>query len=60
LVEESAECALEQPLSGGLSSLLQGEQIGVQRRAGVPESAAGNNLAPLGGKVTEILEFLSA
>jgi uncharacterized membrane protein len=58
LFQEGGERALEQPLSGGLGGLLQGEQIGVQGRTGIAEGAAGNDFAPLGGKVTEILEFL--
>lgn len=58
LFEERGERALEQPLGGGLGGLLQAEQIGVQGRTGIAEGAAGNNLAPLGSEVTEILEFL--
>jgi hypothetical protein len=60
LFEQCAERALEQSLSGGLGSLFEGEEIGIQRRANVPESAAGNDFAPLGGKITEILEFLGS
>ena len=58
LCQQGGEGALEQPLSGGLGGLFEGEQIGVQRGAGIAESAAGNDFAPLRGKVTEILEFL--
>ena len=58
LFEEGGEGALEQPLSGGLGGLLQGEEVGVQGRAGVAEGTAGNDFAPLVGKVTEILEVL--
>jgi hypothetical protein len=58
LCQQRGERALEQPLSGGLRGLLQGKQVGVQRWAGITESAAGNDFAPLSGKITEILEFV--
>ena len=45
-------------LSGGLSDLLEGEQIEIQRWAGVAASATGDDFAPLGGEITEILEVL--
>jgi hypothetical protein len=58
LVEEGGEGALEHPLGGGLGDLLRGEQVGVQGRALLAEHAAGCDFAPLGGEITEMLEFL--
>jgi hypothetical protein len=58
LGQQGGEGALEQPLRGGLGGLLEGEQVGVQGGAGVAEGAPGNDFAPLGGEVTDVLEFL--
>jgi hypothetical protein len=58
LAEQGGEGALEHSLGGGLGGLLQGEQVGVQRGAGLAERPAGNDLAPLGREITEVLEFL--
>ena len=58
LLEQGGEGALEHPLGGGLGSLLQGEQVGIQGRTNIAEGTAGNDFAPLGGKITEVLEFL--
>jgi hypothetical protein len=52
LLQQGAEGALQQPLGGGLGSLLEGEQIDVERGAGVAEGPAGKDFAPLGGEVT--------
>jgi hypothetical protein len=51
LPQQGAERALQQPLGGGLGGLLEGEQIDVERGAGVAEGPAGNDFAPLGGEV---------
>ena len=58
LLQEGGEGALEHPLGGGLGGLLQGEQVGVQGRALRAERPAGGNFPPLGGEITEMLEFL--
>ena len=58
LFEQSREGALKQSLSGSLSDLLEGEQIEIQGWALIAKSPAGDDFAPLGGKITEILEFL--
>jgi hypothetical protein len=58
LLEQGGEGALEHALGGGLGGLLQGEQVGVQGRALIAEGTAGGDFAPLGGEITEMLEFL--
>jgi hypothetical protein len=58
LGQEGREGALEQALGGGLRGLLQGEQVRVQGRAPVAEGPPGDDFAPLGGEVTELLEVL--
>jgi hypothetical protein len=60
LGQQGGQGALEQALSGGLGSLLEGEQVGVHGRTAVAEGASGNDFAPLGCKVTEILELLAS
>jgi hypothetical protein len=60
LGQQGGEGALEQALRSGLGDLLQGEQVGVQGRTGVAEGAAGNKFAPLGRRVTDILEVLGS
>jgi hypothetical protein len=57
LVQEGGEGALEQSPGGGVRDLLQGQEIDVQTGAGVAEGAAGDNFAPLGCQVTEVLEL---
>jgi len=58
LLQEGGEGALGQAAGGGRGDLLQGEQIDVQAGPGVAEGAAGDNLAPLGGGIADVLEFL--
>ena len=57
LFEEGGEGPLRQPAGGGVGDLLQGEQVDVQAGALVAEGTAGHDFAPLGGEVTDILEF---
>ena len=57
LLQEGGEGALGQAAGGGGGDLFQGEQIDVQAGAGVTEGAAGDDLAPLGRQITDILEF---
>src|SRR5437868_2872244 len=58
LLQEGGEGALGQAAGSGAGDLLQGEQINVQAGPGVPEGTAGDNFAPLGGGVADVLEFL--
>jgi len=60
LGQQGGQSALEQALGRGLGRLFEGEQVGVQGRAGVAEGASGNDSAPLRSKVTEILELLGS
>src|SRR5262249_7856655 len=57
LLQEGGEWAFGESAGGGLGNLLQGEQIDVQPRSGVAEGTAGDNLAPLGGQIADVLEF---
>jgi hypothetical protein len=56
--QEGAQRAFEEPLGGGLSGLLEGEQIDVEGRAVITEGPAGNDFAPLGGEIMWFLEVL--
>ena len=56
--EQGAQRAFQDSLGGGLSRLLEGEQIDVERRAVVAESASGDDFAPLGGEIMQFLEVL--
>ena len=58
LFEEDLQGPLVESGGSGLGDLLHGVQIDVQPRAVVAEGAAGDDFAPLGGKVTQILEVL--
>jgi hypothetical protein len=58
LAEQDAEGALGEAGGGGAGDVLQGLEIGIRARAGVAEGAAGDDLAPLGGEVTDFLEVL--
>jgi hypothetical protein len=53
--QQGAERAFQQSL-GGVGGPLEGEQIDVAGGAGLPEGAAGDDFAPLGGEIMRILE----
>jgi hypothetical protein len=58
LFQEDLQGALVEAGGGGLGDLLHGVEVDVQPRAVVAEGAAGDDFAPLGGQITEFLEFL--
>jgi hypothetical protein len=57
LFEEGLQGALGETGSGGVSNLLHCIEIDVEPRPVVAEGASGDDFAPLGGQVTEFLEF---
>jgi hypothetical protein len=58
LLQEGSQRALGQSVGSRGGDLLQGAEVHVEAGAGVAEGAARHDLAPLGGQVTELLEFL--
>jgi hypothetical protein len=58
LLQGGGESAFGQAGGGGGGELLQGGEIEVEAGAGVPKGPASDNLAPLGGESTDILEVL--
>ena len=58
LFEQGLQGALGEAGGGGLGDLLHGVEIDIESGAVVAEGAAGDDFAPLGGEVTEFLEFL--
>jgi hypothetical protein len=58
LLQDGRECAFGESGGGRSSELFQGGEIKVESRAVLTESAAADNLAPLGGQSTDILEVL--
>lgn len=58
--EQGGQDAFEQALGGDLGGLLEGEQVDVEAGAWLAKGAAGNNLAPLVGKIMEMGEVRSS
>jgi hypothetical protein len=58
LLQQAGQGALRHAAGGGRGDLLKGQQVHVQARARVPEGPPRHEFAPLGGQVTDILEFL--
>jgi hypothetical protein len=58
LLEEGVDCALGQAGRGSSSDLLHGLQVDGGVRARFAEGTPGDDFAPLGGEVTNLLEFL--
>lgn len=56
--EEGGEGAFGQAAGGRGGDLFEGEEVDIQSGAGVTEGAAGNNFAPLGGGVADVVELL--
>jgi hypothetical protein len=59
LVQQGIEGALGQAGGGGSGDLLHGLEVDGGVGAGVGEDAAGDDFAPAGGEVTDLLEFFS-
>jgi hypothetical protein len=58
LFQEGGEGAFGEPGGGRGRDLLQGGEIEVEARPVVAEGPSGDNLAPLGGQITDVLEVL--
>lgn len=58
LFQEGRESALGEPGRGRSGELFQGREGGVEPGSGLAEGPAGDNLAPLGGQITDLLEVL--
>jgi hypothetical protein len=58
LFEESLQGAFGEAGGGGLGDLLHGIEIDVEPGPAVAEGPAGNDFAPLGGEVAELLKVL--
>ena len=58
LAEKNREGPFADTSGGGAGDFLHGVEIDVLARAGVAEGTAGDDLAPLGGEATDLLEFL--
>jgi hypothetical protein len=58
LAEQDVEGAFGQAGRGGAGDLLHGLEIDLRAGAGVTEGAAGDDFAPLGSEVTDVLEVL--
>jgi hypothetical protein len=58
LFQEGGEGAFGKSGRGRRRDLLQGSEIGVEARSVVAESPSGDNSAPLGGQIADVLEVL--
>jgi len=58
LAEEDGEGAFGDARGGGAGDVLQGLEIDPRARPGVAEGAAGDDFAPAGGEIADLLEVL--
>jgi hypothetical protein len=60
LLQEGGEGTLGQSPGSGGGNLFQGGQVRIEAGAGFAEGTTGHNFTPLGGQVTDILEFFGS
>jgi len=58
LFEQGDESSFGQPCRGGASELLHGVEVGIQCGSVVAEGTPGDDFAPAGGEVADLLEEL--
>jgi hypothetical protein len=60
LLQGSGQGSLGQTSRRGAGDLLHGVEVNIQARTVVAKGAAGNDFAPTGGKVTDLLQLFGS